>query len=295
MMRTLAALSVVIALLVCAVAQSVKAGPDEAVSVVKVGKVASTLLPVIDKGVFSADRDFNIRYVALTPRTDKIELALPKSAQSGGSTLWDFWRDEKADVAFTGGFLDSYFPATPAGLVKYNGNVLNDAKYDDPVLTGVICFNDAGLISIAPFEGNDSAEGWESCVQSGPLLALGGRIYDDLAVVDARFNDRATEARRRRLAEGKLSLSQPSYERAFIASTRRGQVLLAVTSPASLFAIRSFALMDEERGGLGALDVINMTGWTMAGLVVSASDPIVAGNPSTLLPNAIVVHHRSAN
>lgn len=267
----------------------------ETISVLAVTSVPFTQLPVFVKKVSNATRNFSVSYVIVTPQTDNVDLALPKFSDGGGSSLWDFWRDEHADAAFTGGYLESVMPATPAGLLKYNGKLINDAKQSDPVLSGVVCFGkrqDKNVVSIFSFNNQGTFHEWSSCIQSGPLLALSGQEHDDLGSIDANVDIRTDEDTLRRKAAGKLAMSEGAYERAFIIRTRDGKFVLGITSPVSLYALRSLVLLDTAHGGFDAVDAINMTGWETAGLVVSAPDPFVAGKASTLLPNAIVVHRR---
>ncbi|MEA2895473.1 MAG: hypothetical protein QOJ84_1088 [Bradyrhizobium sp.] len=235
--------------------------------------------------------DFTVTYIQIDPHAAQLRLVVPKDADSGGSTLWDYLRDERASAVFTGGYLGSFSPATPIGLVRYKSKTINNLKPSDPVLTGLLCFgrqNDDSAILIVGLPQASSVEEWNSCLQAGPLIIVDGKIQDELESLDERLKPRVTEASEQR----KTGFTEGSIERALVLKNERGQIVLAVSSPASLFALRSLVTLKTAEGGFGAVSAIFLTGWQTAGLIVDGKPPLMAGAASTLLPNAIALDLR---
>lgn len=258
---------------------------------------AGSSIPVTERKVRVGGNEFSVLFATIDPVANRLQIALPRNPVGGGSSLWDFYRDEEAAAVFTGGYLDSFVPATPTGLVISNGTIVNDAKAADdakkkePVLTGVLCFGQLGkgsIVTITSYRAGDSLKEWRDCIQSGPLIVSRGEYRDDLETLDANLAGRITEASKERQS----GFVAGSYERAFALKNRSGQLILGVTSPASLFSLRYLLKEPADQGGFAAVDAILLTGWRTAGSIVSAPEPIVFGHPSTLLPNAIVVNSR---
>jgi hypothetical protein len=257
---------------------------------------ASSSIPATERKVKVGGNEFSVLFVTIDPDANRLQIALPRNPVGGGSSLWDFYRDEEAAAVLTGGYLDSFVPATPTGLVISNGTIVNDAKAVDdankePLLTGVLCFGQLGKgssVAIKNYKAGDSLNEWRDCIQSGPLIVSQGEDRDDLETLDASLAGRITDASKERQSGFVSGL----YERAFALKNHSGQLVLGVTSPASLFSLRYLLKEPADHGGFAAVDAILLTGWRTAGLIVSAPDPVVFGHPSTLLPNAIVVNSR---
>jgi hypothetical protein len=245
-----------------------------------------THLPTWEKLIISNNAGFSVRYIIVDTSISRLRLVLPVNPEGGGSALWDFFREEKASAAFTGGYLGSFFPPTPQGLVRIERKTINNSMRD-PVLSGVICLghtNDEAAILITTFPSNSIAE-WSSCIQSGPLLVLKGTAKDDLSSLDALLAPRETEASKQRQSP----FTAGAFERAFVLRNPEGRIILGVTTPMPLYTLKSLITLPSTEGGFNAVDAIVLTGWHTAGLISAAEKPVTGGTPSTLLPNAIIV------
>jgi Phosphodiester glycosidase len=190
-----------------------------------------------------------------------------------------FAADEHAVAAINGGFLRTATPATPAGLLKFGGHVLNRISPESQ-LGGVVCFNkNDNQIKFTTPSDSYAIERADSCLQAGPLLLAGGAIKDNLEEIDQSngLNDK---------------FSAGGYIRSFFARTDKGRIVLGVTSPTSLFAVRHYLQMPAAGGGIGAVDAINLSGVATAGLMVRGDQTFIVGEKDLLLPNAIVAKSR---
>src|SRR6476620_3420694 len=119
----------------------------------QVGDYSNGKIMAFDKLVIMSDTIFRVSYVVLTP-TQKIEIALPQGgASSAGASLGLIFRTEQPLAALNGGFLRTYAPATPSGLLQVRGEELNPlAPLSDkePVMSGVICFGQRRPVEIVP-------------------------------------------------------------------------------------------------------------------------------------------------
>jgi Phosphodiester glycosidase len=225
----------------------------------------------------STSGDFKITYIVADPKKFHLALAIPSDPASGGSSLGRFIADEHAIAALSGGFLRTVTPATPAGLLKFGGNLLNRLS-PEVQLGGIVCFFKKGdrVKFTTPSDGQILSEA-EDCLQAGPLLVADGSVKDDLEEIDLNGLNR-------RFSSGK-------YSRSFLASTGNGEFVLGLTTPTPLFALRKFMLMPVTEGGIGAVDAINLTGGATAGLMIKGEPPFVAGGAATdlLFPDAIVL------
>jgi hypothetical protein len=250
-------------------------------------------VPTTERRLKVGGAELSVTFVTLNPASNRLNIVLPRNPVGGGAALWDFYRTENADVVLTGGYLDSFAPAIPTGLVRVAGTTFNDPKEKDPVLTGTLCLGrreDPASVMIARYSTQASFDEWSDCIQAGPLMLLGGKSQDDIDALDASLANRITEASKQRQS----GFVAGSYERVFVMKDRSGQIVLGTTTPTSLYPLRYLLKQDAAGGGFGADDAILLSGWHTAGLIVSAPDPIVVGNPSVLLPNAIVVNSRHA-
>jgi len=201
---------------------------------------------------------------------------VPSDTAFGGSLLARFISDQHSLAALTCCFLRTDTPATPAGLLKFNGTVLNRVSTLEVQLGGVICFARAsGQITFTTPHDRDTVAKSDDCLQAGPLLLADRAVKDDLEQVDLNGLNK------------KFSFGK--YARSFFARTETGDFVLGVTKPTSLFAIVKFMQIPESGGGMGAVDAINLTGGYAAGLLVRAEPTFRAGNIEALLPDAIVV------
>jgi hypothetical protein len=253
------------------VLQSVRRGEERTVHAMEVAShVARTSLGEVP-----------FHSLRIAPGQHGFRLALPRLAESGGSSLSRFRFDENALAAFPGGFLETYSPATPAGLVLQGKKILNELRPQDPVMKAVVCYSADARAPIVIWDASafstDKATG--DCVQTGPFLVKEGRNEADLAALDAEL---------------KFPFAVKPFDRAFLALDLQDHIVVGVARRISLFAMRAALLKSREEGGFGARLATALTGTRTAGLIVAdeGGGEITAGNIKTLLPNAVVVERR---
>jgi len=273
--RSLAA--ILATLLVAEMASAQEATPR--VSEIKETQVQSVV--VADRVVETADGKVSIRSIKINPRQNILQLVLPKNSESGGASLLRFKFDADNSLAvFTGGFLDTYSPVTPAGLVYHEKKIRNEPSSKDPVMKAVVCYSaderwpvtiiDAGAFSEGQAKGD--------CIQTGPFLVKGGEANIDLDAVDAALN---------------FPFSRKAFDRAFILVDSHGDVVVGITSRISLFSLREVLRQSEQAKGFAAVTAVALSGTRTAGLVVDGEgNDTIAGNVKTLLPNAVIVKRR---
>jgi hypothetical protein len=271
-------LATALALLVAFVARHAAVSADDQIEVLETKEYPRTALKVYEKrAIATKGGEFKVIFVVVDPRSYQVRLAVPSEPAAGGSSLARFFSvDNDAVAVLNGGFLRTSVPATPAGLLKYEGQILNRLSYTDPVLGGLLCFihNPQGTdLQLAERADAQLVETANDCLQSGPLLVHQGVAHDDLEKIDREIKD----------------FSAGFYMRSFVTTNKRNQILLGITSPISLFALRRIMLMSETDGGLDAAFAIGLTGLDTAGFIVRGRESFIAGNVNTLLPNAIVV------
>jgi hypothetical protein len=211
--------------------------------------------------------------VRIAPRTRRLEIGMPEGSQSG-DTLVGFQRRNKAVVAISGGFMKSYYPPIPLGMVKHAGTVLNRGVKSD-LLTGILLAK-GKKISIVPYSQDQCNSEWRECLQSGPLLASGG-------VAAKLLPDKTDSKSTQTMVSGR-------YIRAFVAILPGDEVLLGITGEVSLPALQEYLLRPANRGGLGCTAAINLSGNVSAGLLANIKGKQTsAGSIETLWANSIVI------
>jgi hypothetical protein len=220
---------------------------------------------------------FTIQY-AIAPSNRRLRLALPNS-DSGGSSLARFFVEQRPLAILNGGFLATYAPATPAGLVQIRGERINEGGPRDQVASAVICFGQTGkpnAIAIEPFSAAERLQkAYSDCLQAGPLLIYKSHPVSGLEELD---NDPTLK-----------NFAFVAAERSFIARNGRGEIVLGVTAKTSLYALQAALMLGENEGGFGATAAICLTGRSTAGMIVAGKEPYTAGAISKVLPNAIIV------
>jgi hypothetical protein len=215
-----------------------------------------------------------ISYIAIDPARHRLDIVLSDDARDG-STLRQFLAQEHAAIAFTGGYLRSFAPPEPTGYLLIDGVELSPIVRDDRVVDAVICLGRPGsgqtAVWVAAASRFRRTDAHEDCIQAGPLLIRDGKGSYDLG-----RNDRL----------GRLS---GDFERAFLAVGQHGQLILGVSSSASLRSLQEVLLAPEEQGGLAAHTAVVLTGATTAGMEVAGGLGYSFGTTSTPLPNALLV------
>ena len=206
-------------------------------------------------------------------------LAVPQNVESGGSSLSRFWSDEGAIAAFTGGFLDTYSPATPSGFVRQGDKKYSDIRPRDPVMRAVVCYSVQGQVRIVDVEQFSEQRHKGDCIQTGPLLVSDGQDETDFDLLDKRLN---------------FVFARKPFDRAFILLNAQEEIIIGVSKRISLFALRDVLRKPTTEGGYGAREAVALSGTRTAGLIVADQNgkERTAGNVGTLLPNAIIIAER---
>jgi hypothetical protein len=239
-------------------------------------------LQVVDKRVAAPAGEFTITMVIVDPKQYRVRLTIPTDPANNGSSLASFYFDEDALAVMSAGFLRTYSPVSPAGLLKIGGETINTLSATDSALGGIACFSrpDHQLI-ITSRSNTQVIDASDDCIQGGPLYLSEATPGEQLEKLDSEYN----------------SFSSRGYVRSFLAKNRRGAIVLGYSTETSLFALRSVLTMSESDGGIEAAAAIGLTGGTQsAGLVVRGTDPkqpFTKGNITTLLPDAFVVTQQS--
>jgi Phosphodiester glycosidase len=207
-------------------------------------------------------------------RDFRLAVAVPEPNEQGDS-LAGFREHFAAVAVLSGGFLASFYPPIPIGLVKVKGTVVNRFFKPDDVITGMLALAD-GRPVIQP-AADFSHERWEECLQSGPVIVAGGRT-----TVPTSPQTKAAKY-----------LVEALASRAVVARTG-SDVLLIHADPVRLKSLADFVARSKSDGGLGAIDALNLSGASTAGLVVTtARGDVSAGNRDSRLANALVIQRRS--
>jgi hypothetical protein len=256
-------------------------GPSaaEGLKVEATRKMPGSVLPATEvKAAINPGETFTVSYVTVDPRMSKIGIALPEDLEAGGASLERLFFDNQALAIVSGGFLENYIPATPAGLVQKDRKLLNGPK-KDRILSGLVCFSSPGKggpVAILPLaKGLQSRAEYSDCLQSGPLLVYEGKPFADLEAID---ND-----------EDSPKYASRQAERAFVAIVKGGRIIMGVSTRVSLFALRELMLLSKEEDGLEAISVIGLAGGRTAGTIVRGTPHLKEGITAALLPNAIFV------
>jgi hypothetical protein len=259
-------------------AQSSIRAPEMSLGLLKYGDLPVSITTPIQ------NETFIVSYVSFDPKVARVGLIQPKSGAEGGASLARLSGDNKPLALMNGGFIDSKSPATPAGLLKISGKIINRPAADpvtgystDPVTDGFLCFtgrrSEQGVM-MGPYEylGKDASD-YPDCLQGGPLLVFKGEPHSKLEALDDNPDLK------------KFALVAAA--RSFVAKTKSGNIVLGVTSPVSLYSLRSILLQKKDAGGLEVSQAIGLTGRSTAGLI--AGTVFSRGNTNTLLPDAIIV------
>lgn len=186
-----------------------------------------------------------------------------KSGSSRALYLGDYIGRDDAKIIVSGGYMSSFSPPKPLGLVKVKGIQINP-PHTTWLGKGMFC-TDGRQIKIGSFE-LKSAEAFSDCLQSGPLLIRDGKVrYDADAPIES--------------GEDKLVNSVQSQ--AFICVDANDQVKLGVSDPIQLDAFSRFLKTE-----LKCRDALRLTGHFTAGLQIG---PKLHGSDEFPLPSVIAV------
>lgn len=192
-------------------------------------------------------------FVVIALRIDRAQysgkLESPESANSL-INLRDYGERLYIMAAINGGFLASYSPPVPAGLLKIDGKILSNLAPNDPVMDAVVCVgNDTNFYTVARFANNPSPS---DCIQTGPLLIIGQREVVSDNPVDKEIDYPFVSGR---------------FERAFIGRDVNGATVIGWTSTIDLISLSQLLVGSIESGGFGLTDAAALPGKNSAGLI----------------------------
>ncbi len=232
---------------------------------------ATAELEILDRRVPVGGRSVRVTVVRAPVGED--DFMLGATAEVGGEayTLATYIERSGSRVAFSGGYVKSYAPPEPTGLVKSGGILLNPAA-GHRVQNGVILIEGA-RIAIRRFTGGGQVDGWRDALQAGPLLVQDGQSALTIPVLprDSVLNRVQTQM----------------YPRAFVALDARGRVVLGVTEELSLPELVGILVAPTAQGGYEVRSALNLP---KGALVVETRDRSLAiGNPRLHYPNAFLL------
>lgn len=208
--------------------------------------------------------------VTIDPKKSIFKLLVSGSEgqSSRALLLGDYYRSSKAKIIISGGYMASFSPPTPLGLVKVDGTELS-RPHKTWIGTGMVCA--AGQqVRIAPFEALVSDKASTDCIQSGPLLVQNGV---------AHYNDNDD------IKIGEKKLVDSVQEQAFICIDGEQKIKLGVSDPIRLDDF-THILVDK----LHCQDALRLSGGPTAGLETQFG---LAGNGELPLHNVIAVFQKT--
>lgn len=198
---------------------------------------------------------------------------------SGKSLLW-FFRNEKAKIAISGGFLKTLYPPLPIGFVKTEFGILSSEHYNG-YQEGYVGITDGrAFIERFPERKNihqleDSKT--EGILQSWPLLLYNGNVSPK--IIEFQNGLESTPFIRNQAI------------RLFVASDKEGFMLFGMTGPMSLLDLTVILKTNRSEGGLGCNNAINLSGTKYASIILETPGVnLRKGSTSIRIANAIVVY-----
>lgn len=192
----------------------------------------------------------------------------PERAASGYS-LNEYLTRYGAMVVLSGGYIDSYSPPTPLGLLRSQGLQINPI-HRSWLLQGLFCSNEDNveitLVDMDPLRRN-----FRDCVQGGPVMLLDGKVARDPSIEN--------NENYRRFANARIA-------RTFVCIDRRKDVIVGLGEKSDLSNFVS-ALRGSE---LGCIDAIGLTGAQSGGMWAGKK---LFGNDDFLFPSVIAVMPKS--
>ena len=212
---------------------------------------------------------FELRVVAArVPTRQGAEVANPERAPTGFS-LEDYQRLYGARAVMSGGYLSSFAPPTPLGLVKSNNVIVNPA-HNSWLVDGIYCYSSAKVV-VELWKQKPNIGDFQDCLQAGPILLYNG---------DARSDNSDSHG------AGYVKLAQSNQEQAFICTSANNQIAVGITGVTDFTTLIQF-LKNE----VGCVTALRLTGKDTAGLIVN--DKPYGSVDQYLLPNALAVIPRN--
>ena len=233
---------------------------------------------MLDATFQAVEDSIRISAVRLDEASPGLFLATSGVPIGPGRTLRRFRELHDAMVVLSGGYVRSFDPPLPEGLVKSDGEVQNRAT-PDPILNGLLLFNNNGGVAIEMFRDDLTTDGeWPSILQTGPLL-----IYDGQSALPD-ITDPADSVR--------LRVIEQRYTRAFVCVDAEGRASFGITrNSTTLPNLVDLFLPSPSGENLGCSAAVALP---RGGLIVAQpSDSLTAGDVATRLPNALFVPRQS--
>jgi uncharacterized protein YigE (DUF2233 family) len=202
--------------------------------------------------------------VTIDPKRSTLKVLV---AIGGGESplLGDYYRRSKAKVIMSGGYMSSFSPPTPLGLVKVDGTEIG-RPHKTWIGTGMFC-TDGRQVKIGQFDQLRSDK-FTDCIQSGPLLIENGTV---------RYGNEG-------IGPGEQKLVDSVQEQAFICIDQEHKIKLGVSDPIRLDDF-SHILFDK----LKCQDALRLSGGASAGLQAQSD---LVGNDELPLHNVIAVFQK---
>lgn len=209
--------------------------------------------------------DVRMSVVRVDSRRRRVWLMATTNPIDSSKSLEGYASESGAVAGVTGGFLRSYFPPLPTGLVQVNGRLLAAASQRSSFTNALVRFDSVTrrtAIERMPDANKLSRSG--SALQTGPLMIIDGAPQAMSASLTARA------------------------ERAFIARDASGRVLIGVSGRTTL--PRLVDLLIRAEGPFGAVEAANLSGSSNAGLLLRrGGETVVRGDAYTTWHNVILV------
>lgn len=222
--------------------------------------------------------------VALTVDPEVAEVSLGLAEPRAGWSTETFHGKTGALAVATGGYLRSFTPPVPTGLLRHDGETLVDLAGDAKLLNGVLCLQPTAAgrpaATIRSLQRVDADRGiladYRHCRQAGPLLVRGG----EPVVTTGKLDDLSNS-----------SFGSGLYRRIGIGVAGDGSIAIVWTTKVAMKGLAALAARSPENGGFGLKKMLALPGRNMASLVYRnrAGDRRVQGNASIRLPDAFLV------
>jgi hypothetical protein len=223
-----------------------------------IGKVAVTALR------FNA-KTFRLRVIAPSAGRTRSSLA------TTSLTLRSLMGTPTYIAGTNGGFVTSLAFPKPVGLAKADGVLGSPASTGSQKLTGVVCIEKSGAVSLVPHKSPDFAK-CQDALQAGPFII-------DPGPKNGIF---ASESPAR------------AFERTAICIDASSNILLVHTGPSALHDLGRFLLVGSQAGGFGCQLALNLDGDASSGIYWRDGSRQFQslGEVDALLSTALVVTRR---
>ena len=208
-------------------------------------RVLSALVPPVDVG-------------GPSQRSGNLERA------ATGLSLEDYRNLYHATAVLSGGYLASFAPPSPLGLVKSNGVIVSRPHHT--WLTDAIFCSNVEKATIQQWTDDFDLAHFRDCLQAGPLLLSKGNPPDNVGSTQVA---------------GYQKLANSIQEQAFLCTLNDNQMALGITDQMELAT-----LVDFLRDRVGCMDAIRLTGRETAGLWFNRQ---LYGKDQYLFPSVIAV------